>query len=144
MPVKDCKFVIVDDNADDLADMRDFVENKLCYDVIGTAASGPEMVKIVLDKKPDFVMFDLKLPGFDGLVAINHIWEVYPVPAIAVTGYDDTSVIERLEKRLCIGYVTKPLERVNEIQRQIDHILALLGEFDKLHRPVEGPQRQEL
>ena len=49
------------------------------------AASGPEALEVLEDERPDVILMDLSLPGFDGMEAIRRIR--------ALDGFQNTSII---------------------------------------------------
>src|SRR5262245_51933374 len=106
MKVPPLKVVVVEDNAD-VADFLKHVLEENGHTVIGTAATGPEMVKTVLTKEPDIVVFDIHLPGMDGLDALKQISREVVVPAVAVTG--DRVQVERALEDNILGYLLKPV-----------------------------------
>ena len=39
------------------------------YDVVGEASRGDEAIEVVRATKPDLALFDVKMPGLDGITA---------------------------------------------------------------------------
>lgn len=56
------------------------------FNVVGLAANGQEAVDLVLEKKPDVVAMDFKMPILDGYAATRKIMEIHPTPIVIVTG----------------------------------------------------------
>ncbi|WP_020522818.1 response regulator transcription factor [Catelliglobosispora koreensis] len=76
--------------------------------LVDHAASGPAAVDMALRVKPDLMILDIMLPGFDGLEVCRRVQAKYPVPVLMLTARDD-------ENDLLIGlavgaddYLTKP------------------------------------
>ncbi len=68
-------------------------------DVVGRAHDGAEAVEAVLNHYPDVVLMDLRMPGVDGLTAIERIAAMVTPPAVvALTTFDaDTYVLRALQ-----------------------------------------------
>jgi len=75
-----------------------------------TAASGEEGIEKVKGEKIDLVLLDLKLPGMDGLQALENIKKIDPeIEAIIITGHGAMdSAIESM-RRGAYDYIEKPL-----------------------------------
>lgn len=95
------------------------------------AADGPSGVALCQRVKPDLVVLDLMLPGFDGLEVCRRIQEEGPVPVLMLTARDsETDVLVGLG----VGaddYMTKPFSprelvaRVHAILRRVDRAPSL-------------------
>src|SRR5699024_230272 len=73
-----------------------------------TAPDGPSGVRAVSEVRPDVVVLDVMLPGFDGLEVCRRIQADEPVPVLMLTARDD-------ETDMLVGlgvgaddYMTKP------------------------------------
>jgi DNA-binding response OmpR family regulator len=72
------------------------------------AASGPAAVDLASRTKPDLIVLDLMLPGFDGLEVCRRVQAQRPVPVLMLTARDDEN---DLLVGLAVGaddYLTKP------------------------------------
>ena len=97
------------------------------------AGDGPSGVELCLRVRPDLVVLDLMLPGFDGLEACRRIQAERPVPVLMLTARDaETDVLVGLG----VGaddYVTKPFSprelvaRVKAILRRVERAGAAEG-----------------
>lgn len=93
---------------------------------VEVAVDGPSGVTLCDRLKPDLVILDLMLPGFDGLEVCRRIQEERPVPVLMLTARDsETDVLVGLG----VGaddYMTKPFSprelvaRVHAILRRVD------------------------
>jgi DNA-binding response OmpR family regulator len=86
------------------------------------AFDGPGAVAAHLEHRPDLVVLDVMLPGFDGLEVCRRIQAERPVPVLMLTARDD-------ETDLLVGlgvgaddYVTKPF-RMREVVARIRALL---------------------
>jgi DNA-binding response OmpR family regulator len=99
--------------------------NREGYEV-AVAADGPAGVALCKEFRPDVVVLDVMLPGFDGLEVCRRIQAQRPVPVIMLTALDS-------ETDLVIGlgvgaddYMTKPFSprelvaRVKALLRRVD------------------------
>lgn len=105
------RIVVVED---DLEARQYFVDvvTEQHHDVVGTAASGSEMIKVVLETKPDLVIFDIHLKNSDGISALREIMKKHPLPAVAITGDSNLDLVERAMQDDLIGsYNVKPLNK---------------------------------
>jgi DNA-binding response OmpR family regulator len=94
------------------------------------AGTGPDAVSAAHRGKPDLVVLDIMLPGFDGLEVCRRIQAERPVPVIMLTARDDET---DLLVGLAVGaddYLTKPFSlrelaaRVHALLRRVDRALA--------------------
>lgn len=79
------------------------------FSVVGTASDGESAVDQALDKGPDIVLMDIKMPAIDGIEATRRIMENKPVPIIAVADEpDQESALEAADAGV-MGYLVKPI-----------------------------------
>lgn len=97
------------------------------------AFDGPTAVSAAETHRPDAVVLDVMLPGFDGLEVCRRIQATRPVPVLMLTARTD-------ETDLLIGlgvgaddYVTKPF-RMREV---VARIRALLRRVERAHALAE-------
>ena len=90
--VPSLKIVVVEDDAEIRQFLRESLE-KIGHQVVGEAASGQEMVRMVLDLNPDVVVFDIHLPQLDGLKALAQIYQERIVAAVAITADRDQDLV---------------------------------------------------
>jgi two-component system, OmpR family, response regulator ResD len=98
-----------------------------------TAPDGPSAVAAALDKRPDLIVLDIMLPGFDGLEVMRRTREDLEgaVPVILLTAKGEEA--DRLVG-LRLGaddYVVKPFSPA-ELVARVDAVL-------RRARPAEGP-----
>src|SRR5262249_61871291 len=64
------------------------------------AGTGPDAVSAAHRSKPDLVVLDIMLPGFDGLEVCRRIQAERPVPGVMLTAPDDeTDLLVRVAVR---------------------------------------------
>lgn len=78
--------------ADDFDDAREMYAEYLQFagiDVV-TAASGEEAIRLAIDRRPDLILMDIRMPGMTGTKAMRTLREhpdFRPVPIIALTAH---------------------------------------------------------
>ncbi|HEX7307451.1 response regulator transcription factor [Lentzea sp.] len=110
------RLVIVDDHPV----VRDGLRGMLSaadFDVVGEAASGDEAVAVVTAVSPDVVLMDLRMPGSDGLSAIERLRD-HPCRVLVLTTYDTDRDVLPAIKAGATGYLLKDTPR-DELQRAI-------------------------
>ena len=101
--------VVVEDDAS----LRNFLAEtirSLGHQVVGEAADGAEMVRTVLAVEPDVVVFDIHLPGLNGLDALRQIYQERVVAAVAITGDRDQELVRRALEEHVLAFLVKPVE----------------------------------
>jgi DNA-binding response OmpR family regulator len=98
------------------------------------AFDGPDAVAAHAEHRPDLVLLDVMLPGFDGLEVCRRIQAERPVPVLMVTArVEETDLLVGLG----VGaddYVTKPFRmrevvaRVRALLRRVERAQELAGE----------------
>ena len=81
-------------------------------EVIGEAANGIEAIQLVATHLPDVVLMDLRMPGMDGLTAIEHLQRDYPQVAIVIlTTYNEDDLMLRGLQAGAKGFLLKDTPR---------------------------------
>jgi DNA-binding NarL/FixJ family response regulator len=87
---------------------------------LGAFANGEDAVPKILEKRPDVVLMDIKLPGMSGIQCVAEIKKIAPeMQIIMVTVYEDSERIFRALKAGANGYLVKssPPEQLVEAIR---------------------------
>ena len=91
---------------------------------VAVASSAEEGFQSAAQQRPDAIVLDVRLPGIDGLSALERFHtELGPVPIIVITAYGELSTAVRAVRSGAFEYLVKPFdlqaaERV--IQRAMD------------------------
>jgi len=89
-----------------------------------TAASAEQGLEAVTQSRPDAIVLDVRLPGMDGLEAMQHFRETLgPVPIIVITAYGELPTAVKAVRNGAVDYLTKPFElevAQRAIQRALD------------------------
>jgi two-component system, response regulator PdtaR len=104
------KVVVVEDDPNVRLFLKETLENRLGHKVIGEAATGTDMVRIVLESEPDVVVFDIHLPRLNGLDALRQIYQERIVAAVAITADRDQELVRRALEEHVLAFLVKPVE----------------------------------
>lgn len=127
------RVVVVEDDDNVRLALKQSLTDALKYEVVGEASSGPQMVEVVLKAAPDLVLFDVHLPGMDGLAALKLINEKAPVAAVAITADRDAAVLRRASEEHVLGLLIKPFEH-HQLGPALELARARFEEFQELSR----------
>lgn len=107
---KKSRVIVVDDNYDHAAGIRELINLENDYEVIANAASVAVAIALVKKYQPDLVLMDINMPEVDGITGIMEIEKMNTcAKVIALTGYDDADLIYRAMKIGAKGYVLKTM-----------------------------------
>lgn len=100
--------------ADDEPDMREYLQTMLTYlghEVLAVATNGEELIECCRRETPDLVISDLKMPGIDGLDAIQQIWKFADVAVLMISAYSCPENIDQENGLPEVRYLNKPFNR---------------------------------
>lgn len=102
------RVLLADDHALVREGIRELLEDRTEFDVVGEAASGHEAVQAALEARPDIVILDLHMPSGDGLWATAEITRELPGTRILIltVSTEDEHLRESLRQG-ATGYVLK-------------------------------------
>ncbi|MEV8440048.1 response regulator transcription factor [Actinosynnema sp. NPDC051121] len=104
------RVVIVDDHPVVRDGLRGMLASAGDVDVVGEAADGAEAVTVVRALRPDVVLMDLRMPGVDGVTAIERL-RGCPTRVLVLTTYDTDSDVLPAIKAGATGYLLKDTPR---------------------------------
>jgi response regulator NasT len=91
-------------------DVCQALEENFGYAVLEQVRTGTALQRAVLEQEPDIVLFDVRLPGINGLEALRQIYQVQPVPAVALCEQGDRETVQSMLLGYSLSYVLKPYE----------------------------------
>ena len=112
--------IVVEDDRGLREQLAEILENAPDIECLGAFASGEEALPRILEKNPDVVLMDIKLPGMSGIQCVSEIKKVRAnMQIIMVTVYEDSERIFRALKAGANGYLVKssPPEQLLEAIR---------------------------
>jgi len=132
------RILVIDDEAEIRRSVRMILEYE-GYEVI-EASSGPEGVTLVERESPDLVFLDIKMPGMDGLDALQRIKaSKETLPVVIISGHGTVTTAVEATKAGAFDFIEKPLasERVLVTIRNALDQTRLRDENTSLKRAVE-------
>lgn len=98
------------------------------FTVIGEAHDGLSALKTIMEKKPDVVLSDIRMPGLDGIELLEHIrLHHLPSKVILVSGYSE---FEYAQKALRLGAFDYLLKQVDK-NKLTDTLTRLKKDLEK-------------
>jgi DNA-binding NarL/FixJ family response regulator len=83
-------------------------------EVVGEAATGPEVLPLVDRTQPDVVVLDLHMPQLDGFRCLEQLAQRHPrVRIVVLSGSDDEATIDGALRRGAVAYVLKSIDPVD-------------------------------
>lgn len=106
------KIMIVEDSSLMVAVIRNFIKKENDSVEIIEAKNGDEAVAKYNSDKPDLVFMDIKMPGMDGITALETIRKSDSSAKIVMcTSLKEPEQEERAKKAGATGYIMKPFNR---------------------------------
>jgi NarL family two-component system response regulator YdfI len=106
------RILIADDHMIIRQGLRLILETEDGFDLVGEAADGAEAVKLASELHPDVVLMDLRMPGMDGITAIEHLRVEQPGMAVVIlTTFNEDDLMVRGLRAGARGYLLKDTDR---------------------------------
>ena len=107
---KKSRVLLIDDNYEHLAGIRELLNLEGTFDVVGIATNVTVGLNLIKKYQPDIVLLDMNMPERDGLQGIIDIGKLgLDTKILALSGYDDADLIFRAMKIGAKGYVLKTM-----------------------------------
>lgn len=88
--------VVVDDSQFMRIQIREILEEG-GHTIIGEAENGTVAVETIAELNPDVVTMDVKMPGMDGIEAVEKLMETQPTPVLMLSRYTEEGAETTLE-----------------------------------------------
>ena len=106
------KILIADDHLIIRQGLRLILETEDGFELVGEASDGAEALRLAADLHPDVVLMDLRMPGMDGLTAIEKLRVSQPEIAIVIlTTFNEDDLMLRGLQAGARGYLLKDTDR---------------------------------
>jgi NarL family two-component system response regulator YdfI len=106
------RVLVADDHLIIREGLRLILETAEGITLVGEAADGAEAVRLASELKPDVVLMDLRMPGMDGLTAIERLRAEEPQIAVVIlTTYNEDDLMRRGLRAGARGYLLKDTDR---------------------------------
>ena len=102
------RVVIADDHPVVRTGLRLMLSMRETFELVGEAIDGASAVRLVGELQPDAVLMDLRMPGMDGIAALEHIRREWPrIAVIILTTYNEDELMIRGLRAGARGYLLK-------------------------------------
>ncbi len=106
------RILVADDHLIIRQGLRLILETETGFDLVGEAADGAEAVRLCAELHPAVVLMDLRMPGMDGLTAIERLREQQPdVAVVILTTFNEDALMMRGLRAGAKGYLLKDTDR---------------------------------
>lgn len=102
------RVLMADDHPLMLVGIRRALEACDDIEIVGQAASGPELLALIERRAPDLLLADLRMPGFDGVASIARITERWPnLKIVVLSACEDRAEVDAVLRAGASAYVVK-------------------------------------
>ncbi len=121
------KTIIVDDNVSFRSSLKDYIENKLGYEVIAEASDGVDFLGLPNLPDAEMILMDIAMEIMDGFEATKlALWRYPQLKIIAVTMHSEKVFLVKLIQTGFKGCVFKP-DIFDSLQKAI--LTVMEGEY---------------
>jgi len=106
------RILIADDHLIIRQGIRLILETGEDFELVGEAADGAEALRLCRELHPDVVLMDLRMPGMDGITAIEHLRAEMPeIGVVILTTFNEDDLMRRGLRAGAKGYLLKDTSR---------------------------------
>lgn len=118
------RIMLADDHTMFRQGLRELIERKTDYIVVGEAATGREAIEQVAKLNPDILLLDIQMPEIDGVTAARQLLETYPqLKIIMLTMYRQDEHLVKAITAGARGYLLKDADA--------SELLSVLSRVDR-------------
>jgi response regulator NasT len=132
------RVVIAEDEAIIRLDLREMLEDE-GYEVVAETGRGDEAVALVAEHAPDLCIFDIKMPGMDGLTAARQVSSDRQAAVVILTAFSQRHLIEQARDAGVLSYLVKPFQR----EELVSAIEVAMGRFEEMRQLEETVRELE-
>ncbi len=138
------RILLADDHRIFRQGLRELIERKTPFEIVGEAATGREVLHLVATLQPDIVLLDIQLPELDGVTVARQLAVQYPaVRVVMLTMYREDQHLFEAIKAGARAYLLKDVDadelvevlgRVQRGEAAIDPVLTaqMFAEFRRM------------
>lgn len=143
------RILVADDHLVVRSGLNGMLASQPDFTVVGEADDGAEAVRLALRLEPDLILMDLRMPGTDGVAAIEELRAAGSTANVLVlTTYDSDADILRAVEAGATGYLLKDTGReelYDAVRSAASGRTALAPTVaDSLMRSLRRPEQQSL
>lgn len=106
------RILVADDHLIIRQGLKLILETEEGFELVGEASDGAEAVRLCAKAKPDVVLMDLRMPGMDGLTAIERLQSQQPdVAVVILTTFNEDELMVQGLRAGAKGYLLKDTDR---------------------------------
>jgi two-component system, NarL family, response regulator YdfI len=106
------RILVADDHLIIRQGLRLILETEADLELVAEAADGSEAVRLCTEYHPDVVLMDLRMPGMDGLTAIEHLHNDQPdIAVVILTTFNEDDLLMYALRAGARGYLLKDTDR---------------------------------
>ena len=132
------RVVIAEDEPIIRLDLREMLEEE-GYEVVAETGRGDEAVELVAKHSPDLCIFDIKMPGMDGLSAARQVSSDRQAAVVILTAFSQRHLIEQARDAGVLSYLVKPFQP----EELVSAIEVALGRFEEMRQLEETVRELE-
>lgn len=113
------------------------------YVVVADTGRGDSAVELVREHQPDVAIFDIKMPGIDGLEAARIVSDERLCAVVMLTAFSQRQVIEQARDAGALAYLVKPFQKTDLVPAielaigRFAEMKAIAGERDHFGQQLE-------
>ncbi len=139
---KSIRIVVAEDEAIIRLDLVETLREE-GYEVVADTGRGDTAIELVREHKPDVAIFDIKMPGQDGLEAARAVSVEKICPVVMLTAFSQREVIEQARDAGALAYLVKPFQKTDLVPAielaigRFAELKLLSGERDALDEQLQ-------